>query len=141
MTDERRDLAAAEALGTLDAPDSAQLSAEVERDPTLGAELDDFGATVSMLEASVAREGPTHDLFAGILAEIEPQPASTMSGSLASVLAHSQVLAPRSTCSPASSAVSHCGIGCLEAITRLIVRVDCSTRSNVASSVLASGGR
>ena len=77
MTDDRRDLAAAEALGALDASGSAELAAEVERDPMLTAELDDYRATVSMLEASVAREGPSHDLFAGILAEIEPQPAAS----------------------------------------------------------------
>ena len=77
MSDERRDLAAAGALGTLDASDSAALTAEVKRDPVLAAELDDYRATVSMLEASVAREGPSHDLFAGILAEIDLQPADS----------------------------------------------------------------
>ena len=77
MSDERRDLAAAEALGALDASDSAQLAAEVERDPTLGAELNDYRATVTLLEASFAREGPSHDLFAGILAQIGPQPAAS----------------------------------------------------------------
>ena len=75
MSDDRLDLAAAEALGALGASDSAALTAEVERDPVLAAELDDYRATVSMLEASVAREGPSHDLFAGILAEIDSEPA------------------------------------------------------------------
>jgi len=77
MSDERSDLAAAGALGALDASDSAELAVQVARDPMLGAQLDDYRATVSMLEASVAREGPSHDLFAGILAEIEPQPAAS----------------------------------------------------------------
>ena len=72
---------------------------------------------------------------------IVPQPASTMSGSPISVLAHSHAVAPFSTCSRASSIDSHCGSGCLDAITRLIVRVDWCTFSIVASSVLASGGR
>ena len=77
MSDDRRDLAAAEALGALGASESAELAVEVERDPTLGAELDDYRATVSMLEASVAREEPSHALFAVILAEIEPEPAAS----------------------------------------------------------------
>ena len=75
------------------------------------------------------------------IAGIVPQPASTMSGWPASVLAHSQIVAPLSTCSRASSIDSHCGSGCFEAITRLIVRVDWCTFSIVASSVFASGGR
>ena len=75
MSDEHRDRLAGEALGALDASESAELAAEVERDPKLAAELDDYRATVAMLESTVAREQPSHDLFAGILAEIEPQPA------------------------------------------------------------------
>ncbi len=69
MSDEHRDLLAAEALGALAADESADARALAER------ELDDYRATVSMLEAGVAREAPSHDLFAGILAEIEPAPA------------------------------------------------------------------
>ncbi len=75
MNDVHRDRLAGEALGALDASDSAELAAEVERDPVLAAELDDYRTTVAMLESTVARERPSHDLFAGILAEIEPQPA------------------------------------------------------------------
>ncbi len=42
MSDEHRDRLAGEALGALDASDSAELAAEVERDPALAAELDDY---------------------------------------------------------------------------------------------------
>ena len=76
MMDEHRDRLAGEALGALDASDSAELAVEVERDPALAAQLDDYGTTVAMLESTVARERPSHDLFAGILAQIEPQPAA-----------------------------------------------------------------
>ena len=68
MMDEHRDRLAGEALGALDASDSAELAVEVERDPALAAQLDDYGTTVAMLESTVARERPSHDLFAGILA-------------------------------------------------------------------------
>ncbi len=77
MSDEHRERLAGEALGALDTSESAELAAEVERDPALAAELDDYRATVAMLESTVARERPSHDLFAGILAEIEPAPAAT----------------------------------------------------------------
>ena len=60
---------------------------------------------------------------------------------VSSLDANSQTVAPCSTCSRASSIDSHCGSGCFEAITRLIVRVDWCTFSIVASSVFASGGR
>ena len=75
MSDQLRDRLAGAALGALDPSDSAELAAEVERDPTLAAELDGYRTTVAMLESSVARERPSHDLLAGIRAEIEPQPA------------------------------------------------------------------
>ena len=48
-------------------------AAELERDSKLAAELEDYRATVATLESSMAREQPSHDLFAGILAEIEPR--------------------------------------------------------------------
>ena len=75
MSDQLRDRLAGAALGALDPSDSAELAAEVERDPTLAAELDGYRTTVAMLESTVARERPSHDLFASIRAEIEPQPA------------------------------------------------------------------
>ena len=73
MTDEHRDLAAAEALGSLTPEQSEQLFAELARDPALARELEEYRATVSVLEATVARETPSHDLLAGILAEIGPE--------------------------------------------------------------------
>jgi anti-sigma-K factor RskA len=76
MTDEIRDQIAAEALGALSPDESAQLNADLERDPALTLELEDYRATVSMLEAGVAREAPSYDLFSGILAEIQPEMSS-----------------------------------------------------------------
>jgi anti-sigma-K factor RskA len=73
MSDQLRDRLAGAALGALDPSDSAELAAEVERDPTLAAELHGYRTTVAMLESTVARERPSHDLFAGIWAEIGPQ--------------------------------------------------------------------
>jgi anti-sigma-K factor RskA len=73
MTDERRDLAAAEALGALPPDESAALRAEIERDPLLARELESYRATVSMLESAVAREVPSYDLLPGILADIQPE--------------------------------------------------------------------
>lgn len=72
MSDELRDLVAAEALGALSPAESAELGAELERDAALARALDEYRQTVALLEAHVAREAPSHDLFAGILAEIEP---------------------------------------------------------------------
>ncbi len=80
--DGHRELAAAEALGSLTPEQSEQLVAELERDRALARELEEYLATVSVLEAAVARETPSHDLLAGILAEIEPEagrPASARS--------------------------------------------------------------
>jgi anti-sigma-K factor RskA len=82
MTDEYRELAAAEALGSLTPEQSEQLVVELERDPALARELEEYLAAVSVLEAAVARETPSHDLLAAILAEIEPEvgrPASARS--------------------------------------------------------------
>jgi anti-sigma-K factor RskA len=75
MNDDHRDLAAAEALGALSPEESTDFRTELARDPELAAEFDEYGATVSLLEASVARESPGYDLFAGVLARIEPAPA------------------------------------------------------------------
>ena len=77
MSAEHRDLAAAEALGALTPDESAQLHAELDRDPALANELDEYRSTVAMLEAGVARESPSHDLFAGILAEVQPETPQT----------------------------------------------------------------
>jgi anti-sigma-K factor RskA len=70
-----RDLAAVEALGTSSPEDTARLEAELERDPVLARNLDEYRETVSILEATVARERPRRDLFDDILAEIEPEPS------------------------------------------------------------------
>lgn len=72
MSDDRRDLVATDAVGALSPAESAALAAELERDPALALELEGYRSAVSMLETHVARETPTHDLFAGILAEIQP---------------------------------------------------------------------
>lgn len=72
MSDERRDLVAAEALGALSPAESAELGTALERDPALAGELEEYRATVAVLEAHVARAAPSHDLFPGILAEVEP---------------------------------------------------------------------
>jgi anti-sigma-K factor RskA len=72
MNDELRELAASEALGGLTPDESATLAKQVDRDQELARELEGYRSTVSLLEAHVAREAPGYDLFAGILAEIEP---------------------------------------------------------------------
>jgi len=76
VTDELRDQAAAEALGALPPDESEQLRAELERDPAIAIELEEYRSTVSMLEAGVAREAPSYDLFPGILAEIQSETRS-----------------------------------------------------------------
>ena len=48
MSDQLRDRLAGAALGALDPSDSAELAAEVERDPTLAAELHGYRTTVAM---------------------------------------------------------------------------------------------
>ena len=77
MTDDQRDRIAVEALGALGPDEADALRADLERDPALAAELDEYRATVAILESSVARVQPSYDLFAGILAEIEPEPQPT----------------------------------------------------------------
>jgi anti-sigma-K factor RskA len=73
MTDEARELAAALALGSLAPEEFEDATLALERDPALARELEQYRATVSRLEASVSRETPSHDLFAGIVAELEPR--------------------------------------------------------------------
>jgi anti-sigma-K factor RskA len=73
MSDEHRDLAAAAALGTLAPEESEGLEAALARDPALADELAAYRSTVSQLEAHLARETPSYDLFSGILAQLEPR--------------------------------------------------------------------
>jgi len=77
MSDEHRDLAAGAALGALSAEELARLEADAARSPELAARLDEYRATVSMLEAGVARERPPDSLFEGVLARIEAEGASS----------------------------------------------------------------
>ncbi len=76
MTDESRTLVAVLALGALRPEESEGLAVEVERDPALARELEEYRATVSALEAVLARQTPGYDLFAGILAEIDSEAGS-----------------------------------------------------------------
>lgn len=73
MSEQGRDLAAGAALGALSAEDAARLEEEVARSPELAAHLEDYRATVSMLEATVARERPPADLFDRVLERIEAE--------------------------------------------------------------------
>lgn len=72
MTDDDRDLLAGEALGALSADDATRVAVLVARDGPTAAELEAHRATVAVLEAGVARERPSADLFDRIRAEIEP---------------------------------------------------------------------
>ncbi len=72
MTDDDRDLLAGEALGTLSRDDAAHVAALVAKDGEAAAELEAHRVTVAALEAGVARERPSADLFDRVLAEIEP---------------------------------------------------------------------
>jgi anti-sigma-K factor RskA len=73
MSDHERDEAAAAALGALSSGDAARLAADAARDPGLAAELEEYRATVAMLEASVARESPPPDLFDAVLRRIDDE--------------------------------------------------------------------
>jgi anti-sigma-K factor RskA len=73
MSEHERDQAAAAALGALSPEEAARLAADAARDPGLSAELEEYRATVAMLEASVARESPPPDLFDAVLARIEDE--------------------------------------------------------------------
>ena len=73
MSEQERDLAAGAALGALSAEDTARLDEQVARSPELAAHLEDYRATVSMLEATVARERPPADLFDRVLERIEAE--------------------------------------------------------------------
>ncbi|HYK07065.1 MAG TPA: anti-sigma factor [Gaiellaceae bacterium] len=71
IADHDRDLIAGAALGALEPADESRLSALLER-ADAAAELDLRRATVAALEAGLPRAAPSDDLFARILAEIEP---------------------------------------------------------------------
>jgi anti-sigma-K factor RskA len=71
MTEHDRDLAAAAALGPLPAEDAARLEREATRSPELAAQVDEYAATVAMLEGAVAREAPPAGLFDRVLERID----------------------------------------------------------------------
>ena len=73
MSDEQRDLAAAAALGARSADDRARLDREATRDSEFAVLLEEYRATVSMLEAALAREEPPAGLFEQVLAQIEAE--------------------------------------------------------------------
>ncbi|HET8652475.1 MAG TPA: anti-sigma factor [Gaiellaceae bacterium] len=73
MSDHERDQAAAAALGALSPEEAARLAADAAGDPALSAELEEYRATVAMLEASVARESAPPGLFDAVLARIEDE--------------------------------------------------------------------
>lgn len=71
MTDELRDLAAADALGALRPEEREQLEVEAARDPRVAVQREEYRATVATLEAAVVREAAPADLFERILADLE----------------------------------------------------------------------
>jgi anti-sigma-K factor RskA len=74
--EERRELAAQVALGRATREEVAHLEAAAAGDATLARELAAYRATVSALEAGVAREAPSEALFDRIMAELaEPDAA------------------------------------------------------------------
>ena len=88
--EEQRELAAVEALGRATPEELALLEEATAGDPALGRELDAYRATVTALEAGVARDVPSDDLFDRIMAELqepvvqtaaEPEPVGAQSAS------------------------------------------------------------
>jgi anti-sigma-K factor RskA len=77
VTDQIRDLAASHALGALTAAESAELASAIERDPQLAGALAEYRVTVAVLEANVTRDRPSHDLFPGILSQVDTAPTGT----------------------------------------------------------------
>ena len=75
MNDSDRDLLAGEALGVLSADEREHVAELVRKDGAAAAELDQHRATVATLEAAVARELPSGDLFDRIVAAVQPAPA------------------------------------------------------------------
>jgi len=74
MNDADRDLLAGEALGVLTRDEEKHVAELVAKDDGAANELRRHRATVAALEAGVAREQPSADLFDRILAEIQPGP-------------------------------------------------------------------
>jgi anti-sigma-K factor RskA len=74
--EERRELAAQVALGRATHEEVAHLEAAAAGDPALARELAADRATVSALEAGVAREAPSADLFHRILAALDEPDAA-----------------------------------------------------------------
>ena len=72
MNDADRNLLAGEALGALSAEDATYVADLVRTDAAAAAELEQHRATVAAVEAGVARAAPSDDLFARIVAELEP---------------------------------------------------------------------
>ena len=68
--DERRELSAAEALGSLSPEELAMLENAAADDPLLARELEADRATVAALEARLPREAPSRDLLERIMAEV-----------------------------------------------------------------------
>jgi anti-sigma-K factor RskA len=77
-----REQAAAAALGALSPEEAGRLQESVAVTPELAAQLDDDRATVSMLEAGVAREAPPADLFDRVLVRIEMETEAVPAPSL-----------------------------------------------------------
>ena len=74
MNDVDRDLLAGEALGVLSPDEEKHVAELVAKDGVAAKELQQHRATVAAIEAGVAREQPSADLFDRILAEVQPAP-------------------------------------------------------------------
>ncbi len=79
MRNDERDLLAGEALGALSHDDATRVARLVATDRAAAEELETYRATVAAIEAGVAREKPSDDLFDRILAEVEPAPVADLS--------------------------------------------------------------
>ena len=75
MNDADRDLLAGEALGVLSREEERHVAELVTKDRGTAKELERHRATVTALEAEIARKRPSADLFDRILAEGQPAPA------------------------------------------------------------------
>ena len=74
MNDVDRDLLVGEAFGVLSPDEEKHVAELVAKDGAAAKELGQHRATVAALEAGVAREQPSADLFDRILAEVQPAP-------------------------------------------------------------------
>lgn len=79
-SEERRELAASEALGALSPEELALLEDAAADDPWLARELEADRATVAVLEARLPREAPSEDLLERIMAEVERLEAAETAG-------------------------------------------------------------